>query len=224
MSDVDTTAVSAVELRGYRRGALSTDGWDQYVVPILDRTASFAGRALSFQTPGRGATTQRLLTLHNAAGSAVLVNVNRLRVDVLTNASKLIGSVPPVIRAQRFTTAPTGGTALTKNTLDSAGISNASVTVTGDASAENTLSGTALACTPTGVLEQVWGPRILGATTAAAAQYEMLDVVEFLVGETDLTLRAGEGMVISLENAAAAGNLAADRWVCGVDWVEYTQP
>src|SRR4051794_6584286 len=103
MADVDTTTVSGVEARGYRRGALSTDSWDQYVVPVRDRVTSWAGRAATFKTPGRAAVGQKLLALHNATASSVLVCVNRIRVDVLQTAVKAVTVVPPMIRVQRFT-------------------------------------------------------------------------------------------------------------------------
>ena len=225
MGDIDSSATSGVEVRGYRRGAASTDGWDQYVVPVKDRITTFKGRAATFVTPGRPIASQKILALHNATGSAVLVSVNRVRVDMVSTVAKAITVVPPTIRVQRFTALPTNGTALSKGGLDTGLTSNASVTAWGDASADNTGNGTSSATTLTitagAILAQAWAPRLI-----SASGYEPLDTVEFFVGEPDITLRALEGLAIVLENAntAALGNPATDRWLAMIDWEEYTRP
>lgn len=223
MADVDTTAVSGVEARGYRRGTLSTDSWDQYVVPVRDRITSWAGRASTFKTPGRAAVGQKLLALHNATGSSVLVCINRARVDVLQTAVKAVTVVTPIIRAQRFTAVPTNGTALAKVPFDTSLTSSSSVTAWGDASADGTLSATTLTVTVTsgaGVLAQTHGPRIL-----TAVGYESIDTVDFFVGDPDVTLRPLEGLVLWLDQAVVTtGNPATDFWIASVDWEEYTRP
>lgn len=225
MGDVDTTTTAGVEARGYRRGTLTTDSWDQYVVPVKDRITTFAGRAGTFVTPGRATAAQKILALHNATGSTVIVNVNRVIVDVVSTVAKAITVVPPTVRVHRFTTLPTGGTALAKTGLDTALTSNAAVTAWGDSSADNTgngtLSATALTITPGNFMAQMWAPRLF-----TAAGYEMVDTAPFFVGEPDITLRALEGIVVVLDNAntAVLGNPATDRWVAFVDWEEYTRP
>jgi hypothetical protein len=88
MADIDSSATSGVEVRGYRRGTLTTDSWDQYVIPVKDRIVGFTGRAATFVTPGRAAVSQKIMALHNATGSSVIVNVNRMRVDLLSTAFK----------------------------------------------------------------------------------------------------------------------------------------
>jgi hypothetical protein len=225
MADVDSTAVSGVEVRGFRRGTLSTDSWDQYVIPVRDRITSYKGRAFTFVTPGRAAAAQKILALHNATSSPVLINVNRIRIDVIQSVAKAITVISPTVRVHRFTTLPTGGTALTKTPMDSSMTSSSSVTVWGDSSADNTgagtSSGTTLTITPGNILGQTWGPRMI-----SAAGYEMVDNIEFFVGEPDVTLRALEGLVVVLDNAntAVLGNPATDRWLAGIDWEEYTRP
>lgn len=223
MGDIDTTAVSGVEARGYRRGATSTDSWDQYVVPVRDRITSWAGRAATFKTPGRAAVGQKLLALHNATGSSVLVCINRIRVDVLQTAVKAVTVVPPMIRVQRFTAVPTNGTALAKTPFDTALTTSSSVTAWGDASADGTLSGTTLTITVTsgaGVLAQTHGPRVF-----TAVGYEVMDTMDFFIGDPDITLRPLEGVCVWLDQAVVtAGNPATDFWIASVDWEEYTRP
>lgn len=221
MPDVDSTLVSAVEVRGYRRGATSADGWDQYVIPTVDRITTFHGRCTTFITPGRAAVTQRLMAIHNATASPVLINVNRIRVDVLNTAVKAVTIVVPMIRVVRFTALPTNGTVLTKASTDTAGSSNAAVTLWGDASADVTGSATTLAITPSGgTLAQAQGPRVF-----TAVGYETMDTVTFFEGEIDITLRPLEGLAVSLEAAVVTtGNPATDRWSASIDWEEYTRP
>jgi hypothetical protein len=228
MGDVESTAVAGNEWRGYRRGSTSGDGVDQYVIPTKDRITTYKGRCTSFVTAGRGAASQRLMAIHNATGSTVLVSVNRVRVDVLSTVAKAVTVIPPTIRVHRFTAIPTNGTSLTtsKVPLDTALTSNASVTLWGDSSADNsgagTPSGTTLTVTlPSGsALAHAWGPRVI-----TAAGYEPIDTVTFFEGETDITLRALEGLCITLDNATAStGNATTDRWLATMDWEEFQRP
>lgn len=227
MPDIDTTVVQGVEARGYRRGAATTDGWDQFVVPVRDRVTTFVGRSASFVTPGRAAVTQRLIAIHNVTGSTVLLAIQKIRVDLLSTAAagKAPTIVTPIIRLHRFTGAPTGGTTLPKAALDTAGATSASVVATGDASADGTLSATALAFTPTATLAQVYAPRLLVVGTSASTLYEPVDTAEFLKEDVEVTLRAGEGLGISLDAAVVTtGNPATDRWLGLVEFEEFTRP
>ena len=220
MPDIDSTSVSGVEVRGYRRGANATDGWDQYVIPVENKIVSYRGRVTSFMTPGRAAIVQRVMAIHNATGSTVLVDVNRIKVDILQTAVKAVTVITPVIRIRRFTAIPTNGTVLTKVPVDTTLSSDASVTAWGDASADNTGSGTTLTVTVGDVLSQTQGPRVF-----TAVGYEPVDTAPFFIGEPDIVLRALEGVVVSLEAATVTtGNPATDRWTMSIDWTEYTRP
>lgn len=224
MGDVASTAVGGQEWRGYRRGTGGTDDVDQYVVPVRDRIASFSGRVSTFITPGRAATSQKILALHNATGSSVIVCINRVVVDVLSTVTKAITVVPPLIRVHRFTAIPTNGTTLTKVPMDTSQSSNASVTAWGDASADGTGSGTTLTVTiPAGsCLHQKYAPRLFGT---APIGYEPIDTAPFFEGEPDVTLRALEGICVFLDQAVVTtGNPSTDRWVAMIDFEEYTRP
>jgi hypothetical protein len=175
-------------------------------------------------TAGRGAVSQKLMAIHNATASPVTVCVNRIVVDILGTVAKAITVVPPVIRVQRFTAVPTGGTALTKVPLDTSMTSDAAVTVWGDSSADNagagTPSGTTLTITAGAVIHQTWTPRFI-----TAVGYEPFDSTTFFAGEPDITLRALEGVVVFLDQAVVTtGNPATDRWLAVIDWEEYTRP
>jgi len=207
------------KLRTNDRG---TPGHDQYVIPTDERLISYHGRASTFKTPGRAAVSQKILSIHNATGSTILVDVKRIRIDVLQTAVKAVTIAVPVIRAYRVTVLPTNGTALTKVAMDSSLTSSASVTVLGDASADGTGSATTLTATiPAGtVLDQSYAQRVF-----TAAGYEMVDAVEFFVGDPDVTLRALEGVVIFLESAVVTTGIpATDFYIASLEWEEYTTP
>ncbi len=206
------------KLRTRDRGAV---GHDQYVVPTDLRLVSYKGRASTFKTPGRAAVSQKIMSIHNATGSGVLVDVTKIRVDVHSTVVKLVTIVTPVIRLYRVTVLPTNGTALTKVPLDTTLSSAAAVTVLGDASADNTASVTTLTATiPAGnIMAAVYAPRLI-----TAAGYEMIDTVEFLVGDA-VILRPLEGLVVFLEDAVVTTGIpATDKYIAYVDWDEYTLP
>jgi hypothetical protein len=189
----------------------------QKFIPSPEAHAAFRGRAASFRTPGRALTApRRLLTLHNATGSPVLVHVNQLTVDLYQTVIKAVTVAPPIIRVNRITTLPTGGTALAKVGKDSALTSDSHVVVTGDASADGTVSASALTATPAAgsMLTQEYAPRLI-----TAAGYEMFDRTELLSG-WDVVLRALEGIVLSVDYALATQEPATDMWVATVDWYE----
>jgi hypothetical protein len=184
------------------------------------RLISYWGRACTFKTPGRAAVSQKILSIHNAVGSTVLVAVNRVRVDILSTAVKAVTIVMPVIRVVRYTTVQTNGTVLGKGSVDTALTSNASVTVTGDASADGTLSATTLTLTPTSTIAQGYAPRVF-----TAVGYELMDTITFFEGSTDVILRAGEGLAVFLDNAVVTTGIpATDIYISSIDWNEYTTP
>lgn len=213
---------SGKKLRTRDRGAA---GHDQYVVPTDHRLISFRGRASTFRTLGRAGTAgQKLMSIHNASGSAVVVDVTFVKVDVINTAVRAITVEPVLIRLWKVTVLPTNGTALTKVSKDSTlyPSSSASVTILGDASADRTGSATTLTATlPAGTfVSQEYGPRNFTAVGQEAA-----DKVTFLDMDTDvITLRPLEGLVVFLDYATATFNPVTDIWTATIDWDEYTLP
>ena len=208
---------SGKKLRSFDRG---TPGHDQYVVPVDPRVITFLGRGATFRIPGRAGTTgQKIAALHNATGSTVLVNVNRVSVDLAMTAAKAVTVLPPIIRIHRFTAVPTGGTATPKVPMDTALTSNASVTAWQDASADGTSSATALTVTipASQILTEEFSPRLI-----TAAGYEPADRLTFFEGSPDLVLRALEGVVVELVYNLATMNPITDMWIVQIDWDEYT--
>lgn len=218
MPDLDANATAGVEPRGYRRGSLSTDSWDQYVIPTKDRIESFRGRACSFRQLGiAGTTGQKIGSIFNAAGSTVIVDIELVAIDVIQTAARVVA--PPVIRAHKITTAPTGGTAMTKIGEDSALSSNASVALL-QGTASEAGAATAIVSTPAAntIVNQEVAPRAL-----TLVGYEQFDRIEWF-DRAPWTLRAGEGLLFNLDYSAATSNPITDVWIIAVRWVEYTRP
>lgn len=184
------------------------------------RRATYKGRASTFRTPGRAGTVgQKLFSLHNATGSAVLVDIDKIKIDLAATVVKAVTVLPPMVRLYRVTVLPTNGTAATKAPRDSSLTSSGSVTVLQDASADGTSSGAALTATLiAGAVEGEFAPRLI-----TAAGYEPGDRMQFLQ-EIDevITLRPLEGLVVMLDYVLATQNPITDMWMVTVKWTEYT--
>lgn len=185
---------------------------------------TYKGRVATFRTPGRAATAQNIFAIHNATGSTVLVDVEKIAVDVINAAAAGIAPtvIPPIIRAYRFTAVPTNGTALTKVPEDTSLASNSAVTVWGDASADGTGSGTTLTVTAGSIIIEEYAPRIMVVGTSASTFYEPFDRTVFFEDEgVALTLRPLEGLLIKLDTATTAGNPTTNHYIVSARWTEY---
>lgn len=216
-----TSGTAAISIRA-SSGAGGT--FANQVVPVETNSrqaVSFKGRASTFRIPGRAGTTgQKLFSIHNATGSTVLVDVEKIKIDLVATVVKAVTVLPPTVRLYKVTVLPTNGTAITKVARDSAQSSNASLTILQDASADGTSSATALTATlPAGtVVEGEFAQRLI-----TAAGYEVGDAIQFLK-ETDelITLRALEGLVVMLDYTLATQNPTTDMWIVTAKWTEYT--
>ena len=193
----------------------------QRVSPIDERTVYYRGYAATFRTLGRAGTTgQKIFAIHNATTSKVLVDIDKITVDCMVTAAKLIE--PVAIRLWKFTAVPTNGSAVTKVPSDSNLVSNSAVTLWQDSSAENTGSGTTLTITLPGgtFLTQSWGSRALTLTG-----YEQFDREQFLPGADEvITLRPLEGVAVFLDYTVAGANPVTDKWLTTCRWTEYRMP
>jgi len=218
---VPDTSVAITAGTGTNIDTVTTPNGDHRQVVIVEERGGFSGRASTFRIPGRAGTVgQRIFSIHNATGSAVHVRVNKITVDTVTTVVKAVTVLPPVVRAYKVTALPTGGTAVTKVAEDSSKTANASVTVLGDASADGTVSATALAATlPAGaVIAQEFSPRMI-----TAAGYEISDRIEFFAATNEaITLRPLEGIVVSLDYVLATQNPITDMYIVGCRWEEFT--
>ena len=160
---------------------------------------TYRGAASTFRTPGRAGTTgQKLMSLHNATGSSIKVDVHNVVVDQWETVVKAVTVAPVIIRLWKVTVLPTNGTALTKVPLDSTLSSSGSLTVLGDASADGTGSGTTLTATLSAgtVLGQQIASRMI---TGEGWETEYQRVFEPVNKNRSLcTLNALEGVVVFL--------------------------
>jgi hypothetical protein len=204
--------------------------WVQRVEPIDgSKEVSFMGDVSTFDTLGRAGTVgQKLLAIHNATGSTVLVDVWNIKVDLVQAAAA--GQAPTVlgtkIRLWKFTAVPTNGTTLTKVARDSTLSSKSTVTVWGDASADTVGSGTTLTVTlPAGTfLLTEFAPRMLLAavTPTAVTYYEPFDGTNYFPDPSQaITLRPLEGLCVFLDYTVATGNPITNHWVASLRFMEY---
>lgn len=220
MPDFDATLTAGVEAGGYRTGAASTDPWWQYVVTRKDRLESWAGRGATNRIAGiAGTTGQKLLSIFNAAGSAVLVDVETVTCDVYQTAAKVVA--PPILRLHRVTTAPTGGTAVPKVANDTAQTSSSSVTVLQASSSDSTGAASAITATVamSGLITQEPVARAL-----TLVGYEQFDRLEFINDQRPILLRASEGLVLNLDYSVATSNPTSDIYIANIRWSEFTRP
>jgi hypothetical protein len=194
---------------------------EQYVIPISERVASYKGMATTFRIPGRAATTQNLFSIYNTTGSAVLVAVRRLSIQM--DATAALATVAKSIKTTRQTTAPTNGTSATKVPFDSAQSSAANVEVRGDASADGTGSATTLTATPSANVG--WSQFVMRLHTAAG-QVLMDDesCIPVLCADDPVILRANEGLLVAIVAAATTSNPITDHHVVNCMWEEFTLP
>jgi hypothetical protein len=185
--------------------------------------ATFRGRVSTFRTPGRAGTAgQKLFSLFNPAASGKVAILNQIVVDLYQTVVKAVGTAPPLLRVHQLVAAPTNGTVLTRVPKDTAlPVASAVCEARGDASADGTGSGTTLTHAVANgaaatTLTQEFAPRLI-----TAAGYEMFDRTELLEGK-EITLRAGQGILVFLDYTAAGQNPTTDMWMVGCDWFEYT--
>jgi len=203
----------------------------QQVEPIVaSKIVTYMGRAAGFRTPGRAGTTgQKIFAIHNATASPVIVDVQKVMLDFITTVAigKVGTIIPPIVRLWRFTAVPTNGTALGKLSEDTSLTSAAAVTVWGDASADGTVSGTALTITlpAANFISQITAPNRVFGTTGTGTNPWMEDAgrIVFLPdADESITLRALEGLAVFLDYTVATANPVTDFWLPSIRWIEYT--
>jgi hypothetical protein len=212
--DADTSAVNTTN----EIAPLLVDAQGRLKVADYRPSVLFKGRACTFRTAGRAGTAgQKILSLHNATGSAVTIEITKVFVDLWCTVVKAITVAPPIIRIWKVTVLPTNGTALAKTRIGGTTTSSGSVTVLGDASADGVGSATTLTATlPAGTfLSQEAAPRFI-----TGAGYEMADRLEFFNNESTIELQALEGLVIFLDYTLATQNPTTDMWIAGIEWIE----
>ena len=211
---------TATAKRTQTRDSVSADFHHDLVIPVDRRIVTYKGAAGTFRTLGRAGTTgQKIFAIHNATGSSILVDVLSLNVSMFDTVVKALTVPPPLIRAWRFTTVPTNGTAVAKRGTDTSQSSSSSVTVWQDASADGTGSATTLTVTlpAAGFVSQAPGLRMV--TGAGFETNREMGLLQFTGPQT---LRALEGIAVFLDYTVATQNPITDMWQVDCVWEEYT--
>lgn len=194
-----------------------------YKSNIKESRGIFRGRANTFRTPGRGATTfiQPIFYFENTSANRI-IHIEGLHTDLLATVAKAVTVHPVHIYVTYWHTSGTavsGGTSLSIVSKDpNISTATSGVVITGDASADGTLSGTALTG-PTGeaILSQEYAPRNL-----TAIGYEMFDRNDFILNR-DIILRQDQGLAVILRTApgtASTQNPNTNHWITTIDWWE----
>jgi len=180
------------------------------------KTVLYTGSAATFRTVGAAATTQNLFTIENTAGSAVLVGVRSLVMQL--DATAVLTAVMPLVKTTRIAI-PTGGTTLAKVALDTSQSSVANVIVRG-ATASDGGGATAITATPGGIIWQQYGMRVHTAVgQIASPDYPLLPS---LVSGSPLVLRPSEALLVQVVAAAGTSNPATNHWFVQCVWEEFT--
>jgi hypothetical protein len=197
------------------------NGDHRQVVMVGDHGA-YCGSASTFRIPGRAGTAgQNLASIHNATGSTIVVQVNRISVDYTATVIKAVTVLPPMVRVYKVTALPTNGTALTKVAEDSTGTAtSASVTLLQDASADGTSSAPTLTATLVAgaVVAGEFAPRMI-----TAAGFDFPPTMTFLGPQLEyVVLRPLEGLVVRADYVLATQNAVTDMWLVNFRWEEFS--
>jgi hypothetical protein len=225
LNGVATTVQKAQRVKaGFGTDGVFRDVSAQFPLPAdtdSKRNITFIGRSATFRTPGRAGTAgQKIFSIFNAVGSAVLVDVDKLTYSMAHTVVKAVTVLPPAVRLYRITALPTGGTAGQKIARNTTQTSAAAVTTTWDASGDGTNSAVALAAVITGgtSIAGFFAPRIV-----TAVGYLNMERIELLDSfDERITLQAGQGLVMALDYTLATQNPITDMHLAMCRWTEYT--
>lgn len=194
----------------------------QYVIPIGQRQVSYCGAAATFRMVGNAATSQNLFRIINGSGTAVIVGVRKLNVEMDSTAAQTAVAVD--FKVSRSTGTLAGGTTMTKVAQDTALTSDANVVLTGGASADGTNSASAITGVTAG--STLWHQ--FGSRQQTAAGYQSPDDYNLIPAELadseGITLRSGEQLLVQLVTGATTQNPNTNHYVVKCAWDEYTVP
>jgi len=170
--------------------------------------------ASSFRTLGTAATPQNLLTIENIDATK-LITIRRLTVQM--DATAVLVSVMPQVKASRATAVPTGGTVLAKAQFDTGNASNANSIVRGGTASDG---GVATAITSTAGTT-IWQQYTMRMHTVVG-QVLVVDsnVLPSLVDTQNLILRQNQALLVQIVASAGASNPATNHWFCNIVWEE----
>lgn len=168
----------------------------------------------TFRILGTAATPQNLFTIENLDATK-LVTIRRLTVQM--DATALLVSVMPQVKASRASAVPTGGTVLAKAQFDTANASNANTIVRGGNAADGGVA-TAIVATAGTVIWQQYSMRMHSLAGQVLAPDN--NVLPLLVETNNFILRQNQALLVQIIASAGASNPATNNWFCNVAWEE----
>lgn len=194
---------------------------EQFFIPTTERVVQCEVMTSTWRTLGAAAVTHNIFTLENTAGSAVVVALRRLSVQL--DATAVLTSVAPTVNLYRTTALPTGGTVLAKTMFDTNETSAANV-VARSATASNGGAATAITATPVAGTA-AWGQFTMRIATAVG-QIVMDDqsLVPTLAQDTPMLIRPGQAILAQVVASVATSNPVTNHWVINALWEEVTFP
>lgn len=194
---------------------------EPYHILTSERVISAEVMTSTWRTPGAAALLHNLFTLENTAGSAVLVALRRLSVQL--DATVLLAAVAPTVEFSRASAMPSGGTVLEKNRFDTAETTVANVVARG-ATASHGGAATAITASPVAGVA-AWSQLTMRMHTLVG-QIVMDDesVIPALCENTPIIIRPGEAVLARVVAAVATSNPATNHWLINAEWNEYTVP
>jgi hypothetical protein len=188
----------------------------QYVIVECERVRAGQYMTTSFRTLGTAATPQNIFTIENPAGSAVLVAVRRLSIQMDTTVA--LATVVPSFKTSRTTGLPTGGTTLAATKFDTTHANAVAIARGGNASD----GGVATAITATPVAGAAGWTQMQTRLHTAVGQVITPDLALIpMLSESDpIILRAGEALVVQGITASAA----TSHFVVNLLHEEFTLP
>ena len=160
------------------------------------------------------ATPQNLLTIENIDATK-LITIRRLTVQM--DATAVLVSVMPQVKASRATAVPTGGTVLAKAQFDTGNASNANSIVRGGTASDG---GVATAITSTAGTT-IWQQYTMRMHTVVGQVLGVdSNVLPSLVDTQNLILRQNQALLVQIVASAGASNPATNHWFCNIVWEE----
>lgn len=180
--------------------------------------ALFTGLTTTFRTLGNAATTHTLFTLENTAGSARIITVRRLLVQL--DATALLSAVMPQVKTSRTSGLPSAGTTLAKGTFDTAQSSVANVVARG-ATASDGGGATAITATPGDIHWQQYCMRMHSVVGQVLAPDNNL-LPQLLENPSlpPFLIRANEAIMVQVIAVVGTSNPATNNWFVSCCWEE----
>jgi len=178
---------------------------------------SYQGTAATFRILGTAATPHNVFSIENTSGSAVTVKIRRITCQL--DATAVLTSVMPLVKASRPSAIPSGGTSLAKGSFDTSLSSAANVIIRG-ANASDGGAATAITATAGDTVWQQYCMRLHTAVGQVLAPDN--SVIPTLCEDSPFILAAGQALLVQVVASAGSSNPATNHWFVQVMWEEYT--